>query len=62
VLGTQRKRRITGPHRLLSSFENSDEVSFLLAASSGPRKADPFILIKVDTLHNSSVRPDQKFA
>ena len=62
VLGAQRKRRITSTHCLLSNLENPDEVGFLLAASSCLRKVNPLVLIKVDTLHNSSIRPDRKFA
>jgi len=62
VLGAQRKRRITGTHCLLSSLENLDEVGFLLSASSCHRKVNPLVLIKVDALHNSSIRPDRKFA
>jgi hypothetical protein len=49
-------------HCLLGSFENLDEVGFLLAASLGPRKVNPLVLIKVDALHISSIPPDQEFA
>ena len=62
VLGAQRKGRITGTHGRLGSVENLDKVGFLLAASSCLCKVNPLVLIKVDALHNSSIRSVRKFA